>query len=292
MMNELRQAFRAAFKRPAFTVLAVLTLSLGIGANTAIFSVIEGVLLRPLPFRNPDRIVQLAERNTRGGSSPVSNPNFVDWRQRSTNFEEMSQYACDTATVLGGKEPRFAQLCDVSDGFFRVFGVPPQLGRTFTAEEVQPHGTPAVVVSHRFWSSQLSSNPDLSSLTLTAAGQSARVVGVMPEEFDFPGGIDVWVPAELHPDTSGRTAHNWRVVARLKPGAPVAGAAAQMDTIAAQLKQQVRQRRERGRCGDDAAGERAGAGTVAQRPAAAGRHGRPGPADRVRQRGDDPVGEE
>jgi putative ABC transport system permease protein len=238
MMTELRHAVRSLFKRPAFTVVAVLTLALGIGANTAIFSIIDGVLLRPLPYSEPDRIVELAERNSRGGASRVSQPNVLDWRQRSTSFEAVSQYSCDTATVLGGREPRFAQLCAVSDGFFRVFGVAPELGRTFVREEMQPNGAPAAVVSDRFWRGTLSSNPDLSSLALTALGRTVRVIGVMPERFDFPRGIDVWVPTELQPDKGGRTAHNWSVVARLKPGVPLISAAAQMDTIGAQLKQQ------------------------------------------------------
>src|SRR4051812_44630458 len=165
-MNELRQAFRALRKRPALTAVAILTLALGIGANTAIFSVVDAVLLRPLPFHEPDRIVQLRERNSRGGASRVSHPNFLDWRQRSTSFDAMAQFACDTASVLGGNEPRFAQACAVSDGFFRVFGVAPERGRTFVPEEMRTNGVAAVVVSHRFWVGALGSTPDLSGATL------------------------------------------------------------------------------------------------------------------------------
>src|SRR6476661_7384303 len=115
-MSELRHAFSALSQRPAFSVVAILTLALGIGANTAIFSVIEAVLLRPLPFSEPDRIFELRERNSRGGASRVSHPNFMDWRQRSTSFDTMSQYACDATTVLGGSEPHFAEGCAVSEG--------------------------------------------------------------------------------------------------------------------------------------------------------------------------------
>ena len=236
-MSELRHAIRALFKRPAFTVVAVLTLALGIGANTAIFSVVNGVLLRALPYKEPNRIVDLSERGPKN-ISRVSHPNFVDWRQRATSFEAMSAYGCWTDTVLGGSEPRFAEICHVSDGFFSVFGVSPARGRTFVAEETRAGGVAAAVVSHRFWTRTLSSNADLSTLHLDLDGRTARVVGVMPPQFDFPGATDVWVPSEIEPDSSGRTAHNWSVVARLKDGVPLASAAAQMNAIAAQLKQQ------------------------------------------------------
>jgi putative ABC transport system permease protein len=237
VMNEVRHAIRAVFKRPAFAIVAVITLALGIGANTAIFSVLNAVLLRPLPYRDAGRIVTLNERNARGGSSRVSHPNFVDWRQQATSFEAMADYACDTETVRGGSEPHFAEACAVGADFFRVFGVDARTGRTFTPEESRRNADPAVVIGYRFWQSALGGNADLPSLRLTLAGHTARVVGVMPDTFEFPGGIDVWLPAELDPDTSGRTAHNWSVVARLKPGVPVSAAAAEMQTIGAQLKQ-------------------------------------------------------
>jgi predicted permease len=237
-MTELRHAFRAVFKRPAFTLVAILTLALGIGANTAIFSIIDGVILRPLPFDRPDEIVQLKERNVRGGASRVSHPNFLDWRQRAGSFDGMSEYGCDTETVLGPSEPRFAQTCVASAGFFHVMGVGPWLGRGFAPEEQQQNGVPAVVVSHRFWVTALGSNRDLAAITVKIFGKSARVVGVMPDGFDYPETAEVWLPSELEPDTGGRTSHNWTIVARLKPGITIASAAAEMDTIGRQLKQQ------------------------------------------------------
>jgi putative ABC transport system permease protein len=237
-MTELRHAFRAVFKRPTFTLVAILTLALGIGANTAIFSIIDGVILRPLPFDRPDEIVQLKERNVRGGASRVSHPNFLDWRQRAGSFDGMSEYGCDTETVLGPSEPRFAQTCVVSSGFFHVMGVGPWLGRVFAPEELRQNGVPAVVVSHRLWVTALGSNRDLTAITVKIFGKTARVVGVMPDGFDYPETAEVWLPSELEPDTGGRTAHNWTVLARLKPGIAIASAAAEMDTIGRQLKQQ------------------------------------------------------
>jgi putative ABC transport system permease protein len=236
-MGDVRLALRMLAKRPVFTLVAIITLAVGIGANTAIFSVVNGVLLRPLPYSEPDRIVQLSEQGVKHVAR-VSHPNFLDWRQRSTSFEAMAEYACDTNTVLGGSEPRFAEVCSVSDGFFRVFRVSPTIGRTFVPEEMRVHGAPAAIVSHQFWQRTLSSNADLSRLTLRVGDREARVVGVMPEAFVFPGSIDVWIPTEIDPDEGGRTAHNWSVVGRLKAGVPLASAAAEMNTIAAQLKQQ------------------------------------------------------
>jgi putative ABC transport system permease protein len=236
-MFDFKHAFRMLRKRPAFTLVAVLTLALGIGANTAIFSVVNGVLLRPLPYPEPDRIVQLWESAADGHRMPVSHPNFLDWRQQATGFEAMAQYAGGTETVLGGREPVFAQAYGVSDGFFRVFATAPAIGRTFVAEEMREAGVPAVVVSHSFWEHTLGGQADLSQLRVIIAGMSARVVGVMPEGFDYPR-ADLWVPSELSRDDSGRTGHNYFVVARLKNGVSMAQASAEMNTIAAQLKRQ------------------------------------------------------
>jgi len=236
-MGDVRLALRMLVKRPVFTLVAMLTLAVGIGANTAIFSVVNGVLLRPLPYSDPDRIVQLGERTTRGVSR-VSRLNFLDWRQRSTSFDAMAAYGCDTGTVLGGSEPRFAEMCFVTDGFFKVFGASPAIGRSFVPDELRANGAAAAIVSRRFWERTLSSDPDLPGLTLRIGDRDARVVGVMPESFTFPGGIDVWIPADLEQGGDRRTAHNWSVIARMKAGVAPAAAAAEMNAIGAQLKAQ------------------------------------------------------
>jgi predicted permease len=237
-MADFRHAFRVLIRRPAFTLVAVLTLALGIGANTAIFSVVNGVLLRRPPFPEPDRIVRLWEQTKTGGQNNVSNPNFLDWRARSASFEALSAYRGGTETVLGGREAVFADAYIVTDGFFRVFGVAPALGRTFVAEEMREGGVPAVVVGHRFWTTTLGGATDLSQLRVIIGGVPARVVGVMPEGFAYPAGADLWAPKELVPDTSGRTANNNRVIGRLKRGVVLQQAVADLNLIAAQLKQQ------------------------------------------------------
>ena len=237
MASDLRHALRMLLKRPAFTLVAVLTLGLGIGANTAIFSVVNGVLLRPLPYPEPDRVVRIWELSAKGSHMNLSNPNFLDWR-RATSFEPMAAYAAGTETVLGGVEPVFAQAVIVSDGFFRVFGIEPRIGRTFTSEEMREGGVPAVVVAHGFWTRILGGETDLSRLRVVIGGQSARVVGVMPEGFAYPGDADVWMPKELFSDDSSRTSHNFEGVARLKRGVSLPTAIAELNTIAKQLKQQ------------------------------------------------------
>ena len=132
-MADLKHALRVLARRPAFTLVAILTLAVGIGANTAIFSVVNGVLLRPLPYPDPDRIVRLSERTQTGAVVDVSHPNFLDWRARTRSFAALAEYSGGTETVLGGRDAVFADAYAVTDGFFRVFGVEPIMGRTFAA---------------------------------------------------------------------------------------------------------------------------------------------------------------
>jgi len=233
-MSAFRYAIRALFKRPAFTVVAILTLALGIGANTAIFSVVNGVLLRPLPYPQPDRIVRLWEHTSRSPRVNVSYPNLLDWRERLKSFQAIAGYQGSTTTVLGGAEPTFADAYWVTNGFFDVFGVAPVLGRTFTADERTPGGAPAAIVSDRFWRRQLAANANLPDLHLRLTGVNARVVGVMPPGFAFPAGADIWMPQEHWPDTTTRTGHNYRVLGRLK--APLDRADAELGVVAAQLR--------------------------------------------------------
>ena len=210
-----RHAIRSLTRRPAFAALAVLTLAIGIGANTAIFSVVNGVLLRPLPYPHPERLVGLWEHTSRAPRVHVSLPNFRDWHDRSGGFQALAAYGGDTTTVLGGAQPTFADAYVVTREFFDVFEVAPAIGRTFTPEETTPNGPAAVIVSDRFWRQDLAGNRDLAALHLTVQGVTARVVGVMPPGFAYPAGADLWMAEEREPDDSGRTAHNYLVVGRL-----------------------------------------------------------------------------
>lgn len=238
LAQDLRYASRVLRRAPGFTAVALLMLAIGVGASTAIFSVVYGVLLRPLPYPEPERIVRLWERTEKGVRVSLSNPNFQDWRQRNSSFEAMSAYAGGRETVLGGAEPVFASVHRVSGDFFRVFGVRAARGRTFTAEEGRPGAPPAVVVSHLFWRRALASNPALETLQLRVAGVVASVVGVMPQGFAYPAQAEVWIPTALFEDTTGRTGHNYAAVGRIRPEVPLSQARAEMSALAAALQRE------------------------------------------------------
>src|SRR5215510_4277603 len=199
LIKDLRFGTRSLAKRPGFTALAVLTLALGIGASTAIFSVVDGVLLRSLPYPDPDQIVQLREVNERGGRMSFAEPNFLDVRARSHSFQGVAQYTGQLETVTGGSEPVRAAACIVSADFFNVLGVKPLLGRTFAPEESKAGGAPVAVVSYGFWQRLLGGRPDLIGTSLRVMDQSLNVIGVMPAEFAFPRSAEIWVPREMFP---------------------------------------------------------------------------------------------
>jgi predicted permease len=235
-MEQFRHALRALGRTPIFTLLAVITLGLGIGGATAVFSVVNGVLLRPLAYPDADRIVMISEANARTRTMGVSYPNFQDWMAGARGFEAMFAWSGGRATVLGGREPVVAGVYQVTGGFFDTMGVRPLHGRGFAEDERREHGAAAVVVGHGFWHRVLGGNPALEALTLRVDGQVAAVVGVMPPGFEYPAGAEVWTPKERVPDGSGRTAHNLRVVARVRQEVPLEQARAEMSAIAARLE--------------------------------------------------------
>src|SRR6185369_6148287 len=238
LLKDLRFGIRSLLKRPGFTAIAVLTLSLGIGASTAIFSVVDGVLLRSLPYPNADQIVQLREVNKRGGRMSFAEPNFLDVRARSHSFQGVAQYTGQLETVTGGSEPVRASAYAVSADFFNVLGVKPIVGRTFAPEESKAGGAPVAVVSYGFWQRLLGAKPDLTGTSLRMMDQSLNVIGVMPAEFAFPRNAEIWVPREIFPAEISRSAHNWNVVARLRPGITAEQAYADVSAVSKQLKQE------------------------------------------------------
>ncbi|PYS67198.1 MAG: hypothetical protein DMF73_19910 [Acidobacteria bacterium] len=238
LIKDIRFGVRSLLARPGFTVLAVFTLALGIGACTAIFSVVDGVLLRPLPYPHPEEIVQLREINSAGRQISFAEPNFRDVRSRSRTFEAVAQYNGALTTVTGGSEPVRAAVIVVSSDFFRVLGSQPVAGRAFLPDESKPGGAPAAVVSYGFWQRLLGGKPDLAGTTLRLMDQTVTVVGVMPAGFAFPQNAEVWIPRELFPQEISRSAHNWSVVARLRPTIKTETADAEVSSIAKQLKQE------------------------------------------------------
>jgi putative ABC transport system permease protein len=238
LIKDLRFGIRSLAKRPGFTAIAILTLALGIGASTAIFSVVDGVLLRSLPYPDADQIVQLREVNERGSRMPFAEPNFLDVRARSHSFEGIAQYSGQLATITGGSEPVRASAYAVSSDFFNVLGVKPLVGRTFAPEESKSGGAPVAVVSYGFWQRLLGAKPDLTGTSLRVMDQSLNVIGVMPADFAFPRNAEIWVPREMFPGEISRTAHNWSVVARMRPDVTTEQAYADVNAIAKQLKQE------------------------------------------------------
>ena len=238
LIKDIRHGVRSLLRRPGFTAIAVLTLALGIGACTAIFSVVDGVLLRPLPYPNAERIVQLREVTEKGARIAFAEPNFLDLKARSQTLDGVAQYAGGLTTVTGGSEPVRARAFSVSLDFFRVLGTQPAIGRTFTSEDSRVGAAPTVVVSHGFWQRMFGGRPDLSSATLQLRDMSFTVIGVMPVGFSFPQDVDLWIPSELFPSRTTRTAHNWAVIASVRPGVPLDQARAELSGIANQLKQE------------------------------------------------------
>ena len=240
--QDLRYGLRMLWKKPGFTLTAVLTLGLGIGASTAIFSIVDAVLLRPLPYPDAARVVELKEVSAKGRLMAVTDPNYADARARNHSFEAIAEYSGGTpstmmTTIIVGSEPVRAPVYAVSGEFFHVLGVAPVLGRTFLPEELKS-GTPVAIVSYGFWQRILGGQTDLAGTTLRINNQSTPVIGVMPANLGFPKAADVWVPREMFPPEPWRTAHNWSVIASLRPGVTLEAAHADLSAIGQQLKQE------------------------------------------------------
>jgi putative ABC transport system permease protein len=238
LIKDIRYGIRSLAKRPGFTAIAVITLALGIGASTAIFSVVDGVLLRPLPYPHAEQIVQLREVSLSGAQMRFAEPNFLDVRARNRTLEAVAQYGGDLTTVTGASEPVRALTLAVSADFFNVLGTKPVVGRTFLPEVSKPGGAPVAVVSYGFWQRLLGGRSDLAGTTLRLMDQNVTVVGVMPAGFAFPQDAEVWIPRELFPQETSRSAHNWSVVARLRPNIKTEQAHAEVSAIGKQLKQE------------------------------------------------------
>ncbi|HLM54733.1 MAG TPA: ABC transporter permease, partial [Pyrinomonadaceae bacterium] len=236
LWQDLRYGLRTLARRRGFTLAAVASLSLGIGACTAVFSVVDGVLLRPLPYPEPGRILELREVNEKGAAMPFAEPNYLDLRASGRSLEALAQYRPSTTSVVGGSEPARARVTAASGDFFGVMGVRPAAGRTFLAGEVGVGGGHVAVVSHGFWQRLMGGRRDFDSVALNIYDWSFTVVGVMPPGFDYPRGTEVWIPREVFPEQTSRTAHNWSVVARLRPGVGVEDARADLTAFGARLK--------------------------------------------------------
>jgi putative ABC transport system permease protein len=246
--QDLRYGARTLLKNPGFTLIAVLTLALGIGANTAIFSVVNALLFRPLPFHQPERLVWIANTGTTGGLSSVTSrvANFNDWRAQNKSFEDLGAYFAffdyGGYNLIGAGEPERVIGVGVSQNFFSLLGVAPLLGRSFNEEEARWNGTPAVILSHAYWVRRFAADPNVVGRALTLNDKSTTVVGVMPPTFDFastfsPGSrVDILTAFPLTQETD-RWGNTLAVIGRLKPGVTIAQAQTEFDLLNQQLKQ-------------------------------------------------------
>ncbi len=244
--DELRQDLRYALRRvrasPGFTLVAVLTLGLGMAAAAAIFSVVNGVLLRPLPWRDPSRLVIVWENDRVSGTvrEPSSVPDYYDFRERSHSFQDLAFFLTQDRNLMQrGRDPERVHVADVSHALLQVLGVQPLLGRDLTAADDLPGAPRVVLVAERFWRERLGGERSVIGTELLVDDSASVIVGVVPQELEFPdAGVRIWEPAQLQPSSLPRATHPITVLGRLRPGVALAAAQSDMAGVAARLEQE------------------------------------------------------
>ena len=244
LIQDLRYGMRTLLKNPGFTAIGVLTLALGIGANTAMFSFIYAVLLHPVPWKDPGRIVNFWETHSKKGVEReiVSPANFLEWRDQNQIFEQTAAWRFQYFNLTGRDEPERVQGLAVSPSYFPLLGVKPALGRTFLSDEEQPGHNNVVILSHGFLQRRFSSDPQLIGQKITLEGEPFTVVGVLPPDFlifrVLNRQLDLYVPFVFNLNQLNRQEHSIFVYARLKPGVSLPQAQAEMDAIYSRLEQE------------------------------------------------------
>ena len=246
LIKDIRYGVRGLVKHPGFTTIVVLTLALGIGASTAIFSIVDSVLLRRLPYRNAERIVAIQELNPAGKRIQITSANFYDWRTQQTVFEHLAAIKTTTTNLALSDHAERIDLAQTNANFFDVFGITPQYGRLFIPLDEQAGHDPVVVVSHSLWQRRFGADPSLVGKPITLDGKNYTVVGIAPPGFQYPDKTELWLPPlklvpEFYPDqdvTQLRRMGYLAAVALLKPGVSLPQAAGEMETITARLRQQ------------------------------------------------------
>ncbi|HEV2130441.1 MAG TPA: ABC transporter permease, partial [Longimicrobiaceae bacterium] len=240
LLQDIRYAARRLLKSPGFTTVAVLTLALGIGTNSAIFSVVNAVLLRPLPYEDADELVRVFHL-WEGSRSTTSPANFFDVRKESRALEELSFFSTSSTTLTGSGDPARLSSADVGANFFQVLRARPLLGRVFRPDENEPGRNQVAVLSHGVWQTRFGSDPQVVGKTITLDGRPFEVVGVMPEGFSYPSSRDLWTPYEYDAwFTSDESRGAWFIhpIGRLKPGATVEQLNQELATLASRLQQE------------------------------------------------------
>jgi putative ABC transport system permease protein len=242
IFKDIRYGIRSLGKHPGFTAIAVITLALGIGANTAIFSVVNTVLLRPLPFDDPESIVWLWDTMPQLATAPTSLPDFLGWKEQNRSFEHLAAFQSGNMFVDAGDGSTDTPVGLVTPELFSVFRVSPILGRTFTDEETLPGRFRVAVLSHSMWQSRFGADVNVSGRTIQLNGATYTIIGVMPAGFSYPDRAELWRPLPIDPAKLDPGPHYLNVVGRLKPGVALAQAQADMSTIAARLSQQYKEK--------------------------------------------------
>jgi putative ABC transport system permease protein len=239
LLQDVRYGIRTLVRQPGFAATAILTLALGIGATTAIFSVVNAVVLRPLPFDDPDRIVVVTNTNLKTGArnTTISGPDFVDWRAQARSFEALAYFTgSGESSVTVNNVSEYTTITRIATGYFKVFGATALAGRLFAADEEGPEGSPAAVISDAYWRRQFGSDPRALGSTVTFGQRTYTIIGVTA--LRYPARTDIYYMDSVRPESQSRTAHNYRGVGRLAPNTSLAQAQAEMTGIASRLGQQ------------------------------------------------------
>ena len=246
LIKDIRYGVRGLLKHPGFTAIVVFTLALGIGASTAIFSVVDSVLLRRLPYHTAERIVAIQELDREGKRGQTTSANFLDWRAQNTVFEHLAAIKTTTANLALSDQAERIDLAQTNTNFFDVFAITPQYGRLFIPQDEEAGHAPVVIVSHSLWQRRFGADPSLVGKPITLNGTNYSVIGIAPPGFQYPNKTELWLPParlapELYPGhdvTQTRRMGYLAAVALLKPGVSLQQAAAEMETITARLRQQ------------------------------------------------------
>ncbi|CAN5450703.1 ABC transporter permease [soil metagenome] len=241
LLRDLRFSARSLLKRPTLTIIAIITLAIGIGANSAIFSVVNSLLIKPLPFNDLDRLVAIWEKQPSQGMerNEVALANYLDWRSQNNSFEQIGLYRWWSTNLTGIEPPERVQGFQVSANFFDVVGMNPAIGRGFAADEDQPGKDAVAILTHGLWQRRFAGDPNITSKTIALNGVTRTIIGVLPPDFNFPPGAEILAPLTITPElATNRTNHSYLAVGRLKSGVSLQSAQVELGTIAQRLEQQ------------------------------------------------------